>query len=75
MKKVLLACIASSSLLLSGCITDIVTVPLGIAYDVTKVAVKGTAAVVGGTVDLLTPDSKDKKDDDKKDTSKSDAAS
>ncbi|WP_410211179.1 NF038104 family lipoprotein [Aquirhabdus sp.] len=74
MKKVLLVVIASS-LLLSGCITDIVTVPLGIAYDVTKVAVKGTAAVVGGTVDLLTPDSKDKKDDDKKDTSKSDATS
>ncbi len=73
MKKLLLIVVASSSLLLSGCITDIVTVPLGIAYDVTKVAVKGTVAVVGGTVDLLTPDGK--KDDDKKDSDKKDNSS
>ncbi len=54
-----------SSVSLAGCITDIVTVPLGIAYDVTKVAVKGTAAVVGGTVSMLTPDGKKKDDEDK----------
>ncbi|GAC1378534.1 MAG: hypothetical protein NVS3B3_21000 [Aquirhabdus sp.] len=64
-KKTSLAAVLLSSLLLTGCITDIVTVPLGIAYDVTKYTVKGTAAVVGGTVDLLTPngDNKDKKEE------------
>jgi len=73
MKKLPMMTIALTSLILSGCITDIVTVPLGVAYDVTKYTVKGTAAVVGGTVDLLTPDGK-KKDDSSKseDSSKSD---
>lgn len=60
-KKTSLAGVLLASLLLTGCITDIVTVPLGIAYDVTKYTVKGTVAVVGGTVDLLTPDGDDKK--------------
>ena len=69
-KKASFAAVLLSSLLLTGCITDIVTVPLGLAYDVTKYTVKGTAAVVGGTVNLLTPDGDDKKDK-KDDTSKS----
>ena len=77
-KKSSLAAVLVSSLFLTGCITDIVTVPLGIAYDVTKYTVKGTAAVVGGTVNLLTPDDEDekkkedKKDDEKKDVEKKD---
>jgi|GEM_PF-3340923 len=69
LKRVMLPVLLGVTVLLSGCITDIVTVPLGVAYDVTKATVKGTAAVVGGTVDLLTPDGK------KKDDSKSDKAS
>jgi hypothetical protein len=72
-KKSSLAAVLVSSLFLTGCITDIVTVPLGIAYDVTKYTVKGTAAVVGGTVNLLTPDDEDdKKKEDKKDDEKKD---
>lgn len=70
-KKAPLTVVFLSSFLLTGCITDIVTVPLGIAYDVTKYTVKGTAAVVGGTVDLLTPDG-DKKEDKKQDDDKKD---
>ena len=66
-KKIALVSVVLTSVSLAGCITDIVTVPLGLAYDVTKVAVKGTAAVVGGTVSLLTPDGKKKDDDSKKD--------
>ncbi|MBC7751432.1 MAG: NF038104 family lipoprotein [Candidatus Saccharibacteria bacterium] len=71
-KKTSLAAVIFSSLLLTGCITDIVTVPLGLAYDVTKYTVKGTVAVVGGTVDLLTPDGDDKKADKKKEEDKKD---
>jgi hypothetical protein len=69
MKKISIVTLAISCLILSGCITDIVTVPLSLAYDVTKVAVKGTAAVVGGTVNLLTPDGKKKDDSVKSDNS------
>lgn len=69
-KKTSLAAVLFSSLLLTGCITDIVTVPLGLAYDVTKYTVKGTVAVVGGTVDLLTPDGDDKNADKKKEEDK-----
>ena len=71
-KRSSLVAVFFSSLLLTGCITDIVTVPLGLAYDVTKYTVKGTAAVVGGTVSLLTPDGDDKKDKSKSDDKKSD---
>ena len=76
MKKLSIGAVALSCILLSGCITDIVTVPLGIAYDVTKYTVKGTVAVVGGTVDLITPNGM-KKDDSSKsyDSSKSDDSS
>ncbi|MEB3766595.1 NF038104 family lipoprotein [Acinetobacter sp. MD2] len=45
-------------LLLQGCITKIVTVPVGIAYKTTKGVVKGTAAVVRA----VTPDGDDKED-------------
>lgn len=72
-KKTSLAAVFLSSILLTGCITDIVTVPLGVAYDVTKYTVKGTAAVVGGTVDLLTPDGKKKDDSSSNDDSKKDS--
>jgi hypothetical protein len=67
MSKFSIATLILSCILLSGCISDIVTVPLGFAYDVTKVTVKGTVAVVGGTVDLLTPDGKNKDDSSKSD--------
>ena len=58
MMKVLavLACV----LFLQGCIHKVVTVPVKVAYKTTKVAVKGTAAVVGAVI----PDGDD--DDDNK---------
>ena len=71
-KKVALSVALLSSLLLAGCLTDIVTVPLGLAYDATKYTVKGTVAVVGGTVNLLTPNSDDKKEKSKSDDKKVD---
>ena len=37
-------------LLLQGCITKIVTVPVKVAYKTTKGVVKGTAAVVGAVI-------------------------
>ena len=46
--KLILLC--TSVLLLTGCIHKIVTVPVGIAYKTTKVAVKGTAMVVGAVI-------------------------
>ena len=59
MMKVLtiVACI----LFLQGCIHKIVTVPVKVAYKTTKVAVKGTAAVVGAVI----PDGDDQEDDKK----------
>lgn len=50
--------IICAAVLLQGCVHKLVTVPLGVAYKTTKVAVKGTAAVVGAAI----PDG----DDDKK---------
>ena len=47
-----------TTLLLQGCITKVVTVPVKVAYGTTKVAVKGTAAVVGAVI----PDGDDKKE-------------
>ena len=47
-------------LLLQGCIHKLVTVPLGVAYSTTKVAVKGTAAVVGAVI----PDGDDESESD-----------
>lgn len=60
MNKVLT--VLATMLFLQGCITKLVTVPVGIAYDVTKGAVKGTAAVVGAVI----PDGDDDDEDDKK---------
>ncbi len=79
MKKLSISTIALSALLLTGCISDIVSVPFAVAYNVAKYTVKGTAAVVGGTVDILTPDSDDKdkteeKNKEKDDSSKSDSS-
>lgn len=37
-------------LFLQGCIHKIVTVPVKVAYKTTKVAVKGTVAVVGAII-------------------------
>ncbi len=37
-------------LMLQGCITKIVTVPVKVAYKTTKGVVKGTAAVVGAII-------------------------
>ena len=50
--------IICAAMLLQGCVHKLVTVPVGVAYKTTKVAVKGTAAVVGAAI----PDG----DDDKK---------
>ncbi|MFW1754276.1 NF038104 family lipoprotein [Acinetobacter wanghuae] len=37
-------------LFLQGCVHKLVTVPVKVAYKTTKVAVKGTAAVVGAVI-------------------------
>lgn len=50
--------ILATVILLQGCITSIVTVPVKIAYKTTKGVVKGTAAVVRA----VTPDGDDDKD-------------
>ena len=57
----ILACV----IMLQGCITKIVTVPVKIAYKTTKGVVKGTAAVVGAVI----PDGDD---DEKKEEKKND---
>ena len=54
----ILACI----IMLQGCITKIVTVPVKVAYKTTKGVVKGTAAVVGAII----PDGDDEDSDSKK---------
>ncbi|UYF73288.1 NF038104 family lipoprotein [Acinetobacter ursingii] len=54
-----LACV----LMLQGCITKVVTVPVKVAYGTTKAVVKGTAAVVSAAI----PDGDDEKDEKKKD--------
>ena len=56
MMKVL--AVVATIIFLQGCIHKVVTVPVKVAYKTTKVAVKGTAAVVGAVI----PDG----DDDKK---------
>lgn len=56
MNKVL--CILAVALLLQGCITKVVTLPVKVAYKTTKGVVKGTTAVVGAVI----PDGDDKKD-------------
>ena len=53
---VLLLCL--TTLLLQGCITKVVTVPVKVAYGTTKAVVKGTAAAVGAVI----PDGDDKED-------------
>ena len=57
--SMLLICGLLLPVLLTGCIYKIVTVPVGIAYKTTKVAVKGTAMVVGAVI----PDGEDAKTD------------
>lgn len=52
--------IFTATLLLQGCITKVVTVPVKAAYTVTKGVVKGTAKVVESVIP-------GKDDDDKKD--------
>ncbi|MEB3754401.1 NF038104 family lipoprotein [Acinetobacter sp. MD2(2019)] len=54
---VIIRCIAvlGCLVLLQGCITKIVTVPVKVAYKTTKGVVKGTAAVVRA----VTPDGDD----------------
>lgn len=51
-----LCCIVAAMLLLQGCITSVVTLPVKVAYGATKGVVKGTAAVVGAVI----PDGDDK---------------
>jgi hypothetical protein len=45
---------------LQGCVHKLVTVPVKVAYKTTKVAVKGTAAVVGAVIPDGDDDEKDK---------------
>lgn len=45
-----LLAITACVLFLQGCIHKVVTVPVKVAYKTTKVAVKGTAAVVGAAI-------------------------
>ena len=52
-----------SALLLQGCITKVVTVPVKVAYKTTKGVVKGTAAVVEAVI----PDGDDEEKGKKKD--------
>ena len=52
--------------MLQGCITKLVTVPVKVAYGVTKGAVKGTAAVVGAVIPDGDDDDKKHKDQDEK---------
>ena len=49
--------VLSTCLLLQGCITKVVTVPVKAVYTVGKYTVKGTAAVVGAMI----PDGDDEK--------------
>lgn len=63
-KKILMAGMFVVVLPLQGCITDIVTVPLEVAYGATKAVVKGTVAVVGAVIP--DGDDKDKKEEPKK---------
>ena len=52
--------------MLQGCITKLVTVPVKVAYGVTKGAVKGTAAVVGAVIPDGDDDNEKRKDQDEK---------
>ena len=45
-----LLAVVACVLFLQGCIHKVVTVPVKVAYKTTKVAVKGTAAVVGAVI-------------------------
>lgn len=54
--SIVLLCI--TTLMLQGCITKVVTVPVKVAYKTTKGVVKGTAAVVGAVI----PDGEDDED-------------
>lgn len=56
----ILACVV----MLQGCITKIVTVPVKAAYGVTKGVVKGTAAVVGTVIPDGDDEEEKKKDND-----------
>ncbi|MEQ0923563.1 NF038104 family lipoprotein [Acinetobacter schindleri] len=56
-----LLAITACVLFLQGCIHKVVTVPVKVAYKTTKVAVKGTATVVGAVI----PDGDDEEDDKK----------
>ena len=54
-----LLAITACILFLQGCIHKVVTVPVKVAYKTTKVAVKGTVAVVGAAI----PDGDDEEDE------------
>lgn len=56
-KNTVIVTVLLSSLVLTGCVHKVVTVPVKVAYKTTKGVVKGTAAVVRA----VTPDG-DKKD-------------
>lgn len=53
-------CICASVLLLQGCITSVVTLPVKVAYKTTKGVVKGTAGVVKAVIPDGEDDNKDK---------------
>lgn len=51
-------CVIATMLLLQGCITSVVTLPVKVAYKTTKGVVKGTTAVVRAAI----PDGDDHED-------------
>ncbi len=53
------ACIAITAILLQGCIASSIT---GLAAETIEAGVEVTSAVVGGVVDAVTPNDKDKTD-------------
>lgn len=55
--------VLSCMVFLQGCVHKLVTVPVKVAYKTTKVAVKGTAAIVGAVI----PDGDDEDADRQKD--------
>ena len=59
MRLVKFACITITATLLQGCIASTI---IGLAAETIEAGVEVTSAVVGGVVDAVTPNDKDKAD-------------
>ena len=62
MKKLTLLAVIISSIMIQGCVHELVTVPTKIAYKTTKWVVKGTVAVGKAIIPGGDDDEDDKKD-------------